>query len=192
MAKLKINTNTKNMEFDLEDVTNRKLFEGKDRQLFLSSIISFATQIVPKVAGFFINTVRKYGPLIGKVAGGVIGGVGGFLAGGPAGAFQGVMTGMQIGESIGSAASSLVNACIPQGSLRISCTPSSIGSVLGQFGGGGGFSSIMNNFIPNGANGPMQGAFDFAKMFGGGAGGSILGGIPSKALSFFGLGSIFG
>ena len=147
---------------------------------------------MPKVAGFFVNTVRKYGPLIGKVAGGIIGGVGGFFAGGPVGAFQGAMTGMKIGEAIGTAASSLVNACIPQGSLRISCTPSSIGSVLSQFGGGGGFSGIMNNFIPNGAGGPMQGAFDFAKMFGGGGGGSFLGGIPTKALSFFGLGSIFG
>lgn len=168
------------------------MFEGRDRQLFLSSIISFASKIIPKVAGFFVNTVRKYGPLIGKVAGGVIGGVGGFMAGGPAGAFQGAMTGMQFGETIGTAASALVNACIPQGSLRISCTPSSIGSVLSQFGGGSGFSGVMNNFIPNGAGGPMQGAFDFAKKFGGGGGGSLLGGIPSKALSFFGLGSIFG
>jgi hypothetical protein len=59
-------------------------------------LVSVAKSIVPKVAKFVLNTVRKYGPIIGKVAGGVIGGVMG-IAGGPLGVFQGVTTGMQIG-----------------------------------------------------------------------------------------------
>jgi hypothetical protein len=93
---------------------------------------------------------------------------------------------MKIGEAVGSAAQSLVNACIPQGTLRISCTPSSIGSVLNQFGGGSGMGGIAA-----GLSIFQNSASQFgSSMFGGVS--NIMGAIPSKALSFFGLGSIFG
>lgn len=52
------------------------------RKLFLGGLLAVAGKIIPKVAGFVFNTVRKYGPIIGKV----VGGVGGFIVGGPAGA----------------------------------------------------------------------------------------------------------
>lgn len=121
-----------------------------------------------------VNTVRKYGPIIGKVVGGVAGGI----IGGPAG----IISGIQMGGMIGSAASSLVNACIPQGSLRISCTPNSIGSVLSQFGG-----SSMGSFGNMGGFGNIIGNMGgFGNMIG-----SLFGGIPMQALSNFGFGSLF-
>jgi hypothetical protein len=63
------------MELDISSATaTRSLMEDNERNLqFLSSLASVANSIVPKIASFFINTVRKYGPLIGKVAGGIIG-----------------------------------------------------------------------------------------------------------------------
>lgn len=65
----------------------------EERRLFLG-LFGAITKIVPKVAGFLVNTVKKYGPLIGKIAGGVVGGIGGLITGGPMGAFQGAMSGM--------------------------------------------------------------------------------------------------
>ena len=143
--------------------------------------MSVAKAIVPKVASFLVGTIRKYGPVIGKVVGGVVGGVGGFMVGGPAGAFQGAMTGMQIGGMIGGAASSLVNACIPQGTLRISCTPGSLGSVMGQFGSSSGGTQLF----PQGfGGGGLQNLGNIA--------GNFLNNIPKQALSNFGFGSVFG
>jgi hypothetical protein len=60
----------------------RSLQEERVRKLFLGGLLAVAGKIIPKVAGFVFNTVRKYGPIIGKV----VGGVGGFIVGGPAGA----------------------------------------------------------------------------------------------------------
>ncbi len=155
-------------------------------------MLKIAKSVLPKVAGFLVNTIKKHGPLIGKIAGGIIGGVGGFFIGGPIGAFQGAMTGMSIGETIGSVASSLVNSCIPQGTLRISCTPQSIGSVMSRFGGGSSFGGIANQMM-NTIKDPI-GSSAFNAFFGGN--GNVLGNfinqIPQNALSFFGLGSILG
>lgn len=127
--------------------------------------------------------MRKYGPLIGKVAGGVVGGVTGLVTGGPIGAFQGAMTGMEIGGMIGSAASSLVNACIPQGKLAISCTPSSLTSVMSQFG---------TSSMPGLLDGFNQFANSFSSSFGNfGERGNLMNRIPFKSLSNFGFGNLF-
>lgn len=92
------------------------------------------------------------------------------------------MQGMQIGGMIGGAASSLVNACIPQGTLRISCTPSSLGSVMSQFGS----SSSGMGLLPQGFGGS---AGNFGGL--GNIAGNLLNNIPKQALSNFGFGSIF-
>lgn len=86
---------------------------------------------------------------------------------------------------IGSAASSLANACIPQGKLTISCTPSSLSSVMSQFGTSG-MSGLLDGLRPSG-NGfglPSFGNF-------GGAIGNIMDRIPFKSLSNFGFGNLF-
>jgi hypothetical protein len=140
------------------------------------------------VAGFLVSTVKKYGPLIGKIAGGVVGGVGGLITGGPMGAFQGAMSGMQIGGMIGSAASSLANACIPQGRLSISCTPSSLSSVMSQFGTSG-MSGLLDGLRPSG-NGFGLPSFGGFGGFGG-AIGNIMDRIPLRSLSNFGFGNLF-
>ena len=180
MANIKLNGGF--LEFDTS-APKRNLMETKIRNLFfLTKILSVVKSIVPKVASFMIESIRKYGPTIGKVVGGVVGGVGGFLVGGPAGAFQGAMKGMQLGGMIGGAASSLVNACIPQGTLRISCTPSSLGSVMSQFGSSSGGMGLLT-----------QGFGGVAGSFGGLANiaGNLFNNIPKQALSNFGFGSIF-
>lgn len=102
------------------------------------------------------------------------------------GAIQGAQMGMSIGESIGVAAAGVVNACIPQGTLNISCNMQSLGSVVSQFGASSGFSFLSSN-IPNfaGAAGFSAG---FTTAFGGG--GAYPNSFPMQARSYFWQGSL--
>lgn len=75
-----------------------------------------------KIAGFFVNTIRKYGPQIGKA-------IGLFVAI-KNGNFSKAVAMMKAGEKIGNAAASLVNGCIPQGEMKIRCPPNLIGNIL--------------------------------------------------------------
>jgi len=120
--------------------------DGPTRKLFIGGIANFLGNVVSKVAGFVIDAVRKNGPLIGKIVGGVVGGIAG-IPGGPMGIFQGAMQGMQFGEMIGTAAQSLVSACIPSGTIRISCSLNSVTSILTQFAGNA-FSTVTGTLIP--------------------------------------------
>lgn len=165
------------LEFDL-NANKRLLVEAPRKLFFLAGLLKIATAIIPKVAGFFTSTVTKFAPMLGKVIGGFTGGMGG-MGGGPLGIIQGIMSGTNLGGMIGSAASSFVNACIPQGSSRISCTPSSIGSVMSQLGVSQGLSGLGSAL----------------NVFGGGGGGgffsNIVNSIPQQALSMFGFGNLF-
>lgn len=96
--------------------------ESELRNLSAVAKESVLKSIVAKIAGFFINTIRKYGPQIGKVVG--------FFTAVKSGNLSKATAMIKAGEKIGSAAASLVNSCIPQGDMKISCPPNLIGNIL--------------------------------------------------------------
>lgn len=130
--------------------------------------------VATKVAGVVVDAVRQNTPLIGKIVDGVISGVAGQGFGN---LFSGLMQGMTFGNIIGTAAQSMLNACIPQGTLKISCSLNSVSGVLMQFAGNA-FQSITNTLIPDlgktiggfmSGNSPMNFSGDLMKMIPGGA-----------------------
>ena len=79
--------------------------------------------------------------------------------------------------------SSLVNACIPQGTLTISCTPSSLASVMSQLGTSQ--ASLAFWMVSAVVVQPIRfGSFE-------GGVGNLINRIPIKSLSNFGFGNLF-